>query len=85
MIKNIKLAKPDYSLLALASTIFLGFFFHYRLNPSVLFITVVCFALFYILWGFFHHLHLRNLSFKIMLEYFLIATLAIIIATALLL
>ena len=85
MIKDVKLHKIDYSILAVLSIIFLVFFLQNKTNPQAMFFSVVCFSTSYVIWGIFHHFRIKTLHIKIVLEYILVAILAIIVATTLLL
>ena len=84
MIKDLQKNKFDYALLALLAIIFLSFFFHFAYQPLKMFLSVVGFSLSYWLWGLFHHLKLGKFSLKIVLEYTLLALLAIVLASTLL-
>ncbi len=84
MIKDLQQNKFDYSFLALIATVFLIAFFHFAYQPFKMFFSVVIFSVSYVLWGIFHHLRLKKLSLKIVLEYFLLALLAIVLASTLL-
>ncbi len=80
MTKDLYRNKFDYSILAILAAIFLFFFFSSHDQPLKMFLSLVVFSLSYFFWGVFHHLKLKNLNFKIMLEYALISMLAIVLA-----
>ena len=84
MIRDIRQHKFDYSLLAFLAIIFLYFFFRFQSSPRLMFFSVVFFSFTYVIWGIYHHLRLGDCRFKIVLEYVLLAGLAIALATTLL-
>lgn len=85
MIKDVIENKSDYSILAVISGAFIVYFVRFNDRPELLFKAVVIFASTYIVWGFIHHLRDKSLTLKIMLEYVLIALLAVVVASTLLL
>ena len=85
MIKDIIENKSDYSVLALISGIFIAYFVRFNDRPDLLFKAVVIFASTYVVWGLIHHLRVKALTIKIMLEYVLVALLATVVASTLLL
>lgn len=84
MIKDLQQNKFDYSFLALLAIIFLYVFFHFQYQPQFMFLSVVAFSFAYVLWGIYHHARLKDCRFKIVLEYILLALLAIALASTLL-
>lgn len=68
-----------FSGLILGLVAFFGFFGLPQLRQEAVF--GLC--LFYFLWGVFHHLLERDLHFKIVLEYFLVASIACLILLSL--
>ena len=84
LFRDLKINKLDYSVLAvLAST----FIFYYATNldhPYQLFVATVIFSILYFIWGIWHHLRSNYLTSKIVLEYFLVATLGVIIVSTIL-
>lgn len=85
MLSDIAKNKVDYSILALISGCFVVYFLTQKLNPNNLLIGSVIYAFSYLLWGVWHHLRSKTLSLRIVLEYFLVSTLAVIIVATLLL
>lgn len=84
MIGDLKTNKIDYSILAIISAIYMGVFILNQASNVLIFQATVVYALIYILWGVFHHYRIRNLRFKIMLEYVLVASFGLIVASTLL-
>lgn len=84
MIQDLTRHKTAYSLLAVFSGFYLVFVYTYHTRPFLLLIGTGVFALSYFFWGVFHHALERNLHTKIVLEYFLVASLAIAIVATLL-
>jgi hypothetical protein len=74
----------DYFVLALLSAFYLGIVWYYQGNTLLLLIASIVFAVSYILWGIFHHLHQGNFHGKIVLEYALVALLGVAIISTLL-
>lgn len=85
MIKDITKNKIDYSILAVSAGVFLTYFVLNQTHPANLFKATLVFALFYIIWGAYHHLRTRSLTGKIMLEYILVAVISVAVASTLLL
>lgn len=84
MIGDLRINKIDYSLLAGVSAAYMLFFILYQSDNVKIFSSTVIYAIFYVLWGIFHHIRIKNLRFKIMLEYLLVATFGLIVASSLL-
>lgn len=84
MLADLKRHKMAYSLLAVLSSLYIAFIFRYQTNQFYLLVGTGTFALTYFSWGVFHHLAERSLQTKIVLEYFLVASLAIVIVATLL-
>lgn len=76
--------KNGYSLLAVLAGFYLAFVYRYQSTPRYLLFATIIFAFLYVIWGILHHLHDRSLYGKIVLEYLLVATLAIAIVSTLL-
>ena len=76
--------KGDYSLLALGVGGYLAFVIRFAAIPRYILLSSIALAVFYIVWGIYHHLRTRSLSGRIVLEYFLVAVLAVIIVATLL-
>lgn len=85
MIKDVTKNKLDYAVLLVISSFLLIFFSYNRNNPSLLFLSVIVFSISYVLWGVVHHIRIQTFKPKIVLEYVLVATLAVIVASSLLL
>ena len=85
MISDVTRNKIDYSILALASAGYMTYFYINKTRTDLLFNATLVFTIFYVFWGVFHHLREKSLTIKIMLEYILVALLAIVIASTLLL
>ncbi|MBP9669948.1 hypothetical protein KBD75_00955 [Candidatus Woesebacteria bacterium] len=79
-----KFNKGEYSFLALISAFYIGIVYRYQTTPKYILAITVVFAITYLIWGAIHHLRIKNLSFRIMLEYFLVAILGIAIVSTLL-
>lgn len=77
--------KLAYSLLASFAIVYLGLVFLLRNIPQVLLITTISFGVLYFLWGIIHHLYEKNLTSRIMLEYFLVTALGIAVMSTLVL
>jgi len=84
MIQDIVKHKIAYSFLAVFAAVYLTLIFSFQTSPSYLVITTLAFSLCYFFWGVFHHLLEHSLQAKIVLEYFLVATLAVVIIATLL-
>jgi hypothetical protein len=81
---SMKFNKGEYSFLALISAIYVVIVFRYKTMPKLILLASGVFALLYFLWGAYHHKKAKNLNFRIMLEYFLIAVLGLAIVSTLL-
>ena len=84
MLADLQKYKGDYSLLALAAAFYLAVVVKFQTNPRYLLAATGAFAVFYILWGIFHHGRARSLTLRVVLEYFLVASLAVVIVSTLL-
>lgn len=82
--RDLRINKIDYSVLIFASLLFVGYFMYNLDHPYQLFATTIIFAIIYVLWGIWHHARSHHLNFRIVLEYFLIATLGVIIISTIL-
>ena len=76
--------KSGYALLAALAGLYLVFVYRYQSTPRYLLIATIIFAFLYFIWGILHHLHDRSGTGKIVLEYLLVAVLAVIIVSTLL-
>jgi hypothetical protein len=76
--------KSGYSLLAVLAGLYLVFVYRYQSTPRYILLATIIFAVLYFIWGIFHHLHDRSGSGKIVLEYLLVAALAVVIVSTLL-
>ena len=79
-----KFNKAEYSFLALLSALYMVAVFRYQTTPKYVFIATIIFAVSYLCWGVIHHLKAKNFTFRIMLEYFLVAILGVAIVSTLL-
>ncbi|MCQ3944705.1 MAG: hypothetical protein DPW11_02935 [bacterium] len=77
--------KIAYSLLAAFAIVYLGLVFLLRNIPQVLLIATISFGVLYFFWGIIHHLYEKNLTSRIMLEYFLVTALGIAVMSTLVL
>ena len=77
--------KLDYAILAAFSASYLGFVYSYQTVPRYILIATSVFAIFYVIWGIFHHLKAHNFHKRIVLEYLLVALLGLAIVSTLLL
>lgn len=84
MIRDITQNKIDYSILSIFSILYLVVIFSAKNKPETILYSTLIFSILYILWGFFHHLKNKSLTFKIMLEYFLVSALGVVIISTLL-
>jgi hypothetical protein len=75
----------DYSYLVLIIGLILGFFAYLltQNQPALQVGAVITTGLFYILWGTLHHAKQDEFHFKIILEYTLVATLAVMLLLSL--
>lgn len=76
--------KSGYSLLAVLAGLYLTFVYRYQSTPRYLLFATIVFAFLYFIWGLLHHFHDRSGSGKIVLEYLLVAALAVVIVSTLL-
>lgn len=81
---KIMIHKGDYSALAILITGYLIFVFRFQTIPQYLLLATIAFALLYIIWGIMHHLRTHSLHPRVVLEYFLVAGLAITLIATLL-
>jgi hypothetical protein len=79
-----KFNKSEYSFLALISALYIVIVLRYQTMPKLILLSTGIFAACYLFWGVYHHYRVKNLSFRIMLEYFLIAVLGLAIVSTLL-
>jgi hypothetical protein len=79
-----KFNKAEYSILALLSAGYVVAIFRFQTMPVYILAATAVFAFTYFCWGIFHHLKMKNLNFRIMLEYFLVAILGVAIVSTLL-
>jgi hypothetical protein len=84
MLTDIKNHKLAYSLLALAAAGYLTLVYSTRTQPYTIVWATGIFAGFYALWGIFHHAVEHSLTFRVVLEYVLVATLAVTVVSTLL-
>jgi hypothetical protein len=84
MIRDLDKHKGDYSLLAAFSALFLGAVVKFQTNPFNILLATLIFALIYLIWGITHHIKAKSLTGKVVLEYFLVAVLAVVIVSTLL-
>lgn len=84
MLSDVKNNKTDYSLLAIVAGVYLIFVVKYQTTPMYVVVGSAVFAFFYFLWGILHHGKLHSLSGRVVLEYFLVATLGVAIVATLL-
>ncbi len=85
MISDITKHKIDYSILAVGSSLYIFYVLQNQTEKFSLFLGTITFSLFYVVWGVFHHHRTKSLRAKVVLEYLLIAGLAVAIASTLLL
>lgn len=84
MFKDLRTHKTDYSVLAAIVGAFIIVFVSNLDSVTTLMFATILFSLSYILWGAWHHHNTKSLNGHIMLEYFLVATLAVVIVGTLL-
>ncbi len=85
MFNDITRHRLDYSLLALMAAGYLMIVLTHQTAGHLIFIATLFFAGLYCLWGIWHHTHTKSLHARIVLEYFLVAALAVCIVSTLLL
>lgn len=85
MLQELKQNKLDYSLLAILAASFSFYFLLNRHRPTSLFVATLLFAIFYVIWGVWHHSKSHHLTWRIVLEYFLVAALGLSLVSTLLL
>lgn len=76
--------KGDYLILALIVGGYLLAVIRFQATPQYLLIATGVSATLYLCWGIFHHARARSLHVKVVLEYFLVAALAVAIIATLL-
>ncbi len=84
MFIDIRRYKTDYSLLALGAAVYVFYVLKYQTESIYIIIATAVFATTYFAWGVWHHYHTRSLHSKVVLEYFLVAALAVVIVSTLL-
>lgn len=85
MISDIQRNPTHYSALALLCALFGLLFLRNLHNNTNLFAILSIFSIIYVVWGILHHFFNKNLKFKIVLEYLLIAGLSVLLSSTLLL
>ncbi len=76
--------KGDYLLLALIVGGYLVAVIRFQATPSYLLVATGIASALYVCWGIFHHARSHSLRLKVVLEYFLVAALAVAIIATLL-
>ncbi len=84
MLSDLARHKTAYSLLALAAAVYVYGAWTYRTNPTLIVGGTAIFAALYIGWGIAHHLVEHSLTFRVVLEYVLVAALAVTVVSTLL-
>ena len=84
LFRDLRVNKLDYSVLAIIAATFIVYYITKLEHPYQLFTATIVFSIFYIIWGIWHHLRSNYLTSKIVLEYFLVATLGVIIVSTIL-
>lgn len=84
MFADIRRYKTDYSLLALGAGGYIFYILKHQTSSLYILIATSVFAAGYVIWGIWHHWHTESLHLKIVLEYFLVAALAVVIVSTLL-
>ena len=79
-----KFNKGEYSFLALFCILYITIIFSYQTNSAYMLMATVGFTITYLIWGIIHHLRIKNFTWRIMLEYFLVAILGVAIVSTLL-
>lgn len=82
--RDLQKNKLDYFVLIILSALFATYYLTNLDHPYQLFVATVIFSLLYIFWGIWHHAKSHHLNGRIVLEYFLVATLGVIIVSTLL-
>lgn len=82
ILKEIKKHPINYLILGVIFTVAIILFFYYRLIFDIRDIRILIFgtAILYFIWSLFHHHNRGDLHLSIILEYFLIALFAVIVA-----
>lgn len=84
LFRDLRQNKTDYLALAVIAGVFVIYYTFNLDHPYQLFVATLIFSAFYIIWGIWHHSRTHHLTVRIMLEYFLIATLGVIIVSTIL-
>ena len=82
--RDLRVNKLDYSVLALLAGGFVTFSLLNTNHPYQLFVSTIIFAILYVLWGGWHHAQSHHLTWRIVLEYLLVAVLGVVIVSTLL-
>lgn len=69
IIREIRTHSVDYSVLIIASGVFLLFLRIFQGQRLESFLTILIFAAFYTMWGIIHHARLHTLKYKNVVEY----------------
>lgn len=77
--------KFAYSLLAILAVIYIVIVALFHAISTVMLSATLVYAVLYFLWGVIHHLYEKNLTFRIVLEYFLVSALGIVVMSTLVL
>ncbi|MBP9702928.1 hypothetical protein KBD69_04525 [Candidatus Woesebacteria bacterium] len=85
MMQDVQKHKLAYSLLAATSIVYLGLVFTLRNMPQVLLYATVVYGVIYLIWGLIHHLTLKDLTGRTVLEYVLVTALGIVVMSTLVL
>ncbi len=77
--------KHKFHYLILLIILGLGTFFilTFRFNPTAKLLSLILTALFYFIWGIWHHRQADHLRLEVVLEYFLVSLLAVLIINSL--
>lgn len=83
MISEFKKHKTHYLVLFIILILGTCLIIHFRFNSPTKLLFLVLTALFYFLWGIWHHQTADHLRLEVMLEYFLVSLLAVLVINSL--
>ena len=84
MLDDLKEYFFQYIILVVGLWIGFYFFFHFSFDKSLQIMIGILLAIFYSVWGIFHHVWEKDLTVKVVLEYLLVSGVAIVILVSLL-
>jgi len=85
MLDDLKEYFFQYIILIIGLWIGFYFFFHFSFDKTLQIMVGILLAIFYSVWGIFHHIWEKDLTFKVVVEYVLVSAVAVAILVGLLL